>query len=177
MIGPMTEHNHKKQRFENPVGDDAPFVKFDVPLWQVFVALFLIALVLTAFKLHERRNIAPYKKVQWNSFDLSEFKQERLNRRNILLWIQSADENTNQEVARVFEDNEVQATVYLNRCLTYRLSPTTVADEDLQEWLARNASDFSEGGIGYWMASERKPEVVDLPDVDVPKIVKLVDGG
>lgn len=176
MIGLMTEHNLKKQSFENPVGEDLPFVKFDVPLWQVFVALFLIAMVLTAFKFHERRNIAPFKKVQWNTLDLLEFKQERLQRRNIMLWVHTQDEARHQELGRIFESPEVQATVYLNRCLAFQLPTDMERDENLEAWLAKMPNNLAKGGIGYWLAGEPEPVVLSLDDLDGRQLIELLEG-
>lgn len=168
-------HNDKKQEFENPVGGDLQLVRFNVPLWQVFVSLFLIAIVLTGFKLYERNWIAPGKKVQWKPFDLTEFKQERLHRRNILLWIHATDDDLNQNVREVFGRESVQATVYLQRCLAYEIHAGWDDSDELAAWIGKNAPKLAGGGIGYWIASDRTPEIAMANAVEEDRIVQMIE--
>ena len=173
----MKHSNDKNKQAQNPVGPVEPLIKIDIPLWQVFVALFLIALVLTAFKWFERNNIAPNKTVIWRSLDLKEFRQERLRRTNILLWIRSPSDQDDRNIMTAFQEPSIRTAVYMNRCLTFTIDRDPPRAEDLNDWLANNLQELAEGGLAYWVSSEKRPEILLPREITNDSVLELLDGG
>jgi len=185
----MTDSNHKRQRFENPVGGEFPLQKLDIPLWQVFVALFLIAGVLTLFKVYERNRIAPQKKVPWKPFEVAEFQQEQRQRRNLLLWIHSDDDAENREALDSFDQVPVRVANYMGRCLNYQLEPgwqsgdgasneasNETANPELLKWIDRNVKPIRNGGIAFWAGGSRQPTFLESSRWTPEKIAQLIEG-
>ncbi len=141
----------------NPDGPMPPF-KFDVPLWQVFIALFLIAAVLSGYKFFERKILAPKRVIVWQPFDVDKFQQEKRARRNILVWVRDA--TTVKTHQSTFQSPNIQAAVYLEHCVTYAidLPAQTPADRD---WIERQAKGISGGGVYYWNAFESQKRLLD----------------
>ena len=171
----MENRNDKSNDFENPVGPEQPYVRLDVPLWQVYVALFLIALVLTAFKFYERRYLAPNRAVLWNSLDLTEFRQERLHRRNILIWVHADDVDANQTTRQLFEQPAVRSLVYLNRCLTWQIDRRDQSEE-MSEWISKNLGQIANGGLAFWAASDKQPKWLPAHRHTIDSLTGLIEG-
>ena len=167
--------NDKSNEFKNPVGPDQPLVRFDVPLWQVFVALFLIALVLTAFKWYERNHIAPHQAVHWQPFEISVFQQEQRSRRNILVWVCGNDPAVADRQGQLFESPEIRTAAFLNRCLFFRLDPDPMSEERIN-WIRRYAAKAGQGGFAMFAAGSRDSRVIDGSSVSVQDLLNLIEG-
>ena len=171
----MNKPNDKTKDAENPVGPEGPLLKLDIPMWQVYLGLFLIALVLTAFKLYERSYIAPGKEVRWQQLDIDEFTEKRRQRSDLLIWIRSSEPAANESISALFVEPKVRAAVYLNRFLAYEIK-FEHRNEELNTWVEQNLKPISSGGIACWMAGQKKPVLLTLDELDAGSLVDTLEG-
>lgn len=174
MIGSMERHESTKDT-ENPVGPETPLVKLDVPLWQVYVALFLIAMVLTAFKLYERSYIAPHKQVAWQPLKMVEVQERRRQRRDQLIWIHSRDAEVNQTTQQLFEEPSVRAAIYLNRFLAWEIKPE-YRNDDLNAWIDKHLQRIADGGVACWTADAKQAVFPGPQEMNAERLVELLEG-
>ncbi len=167
-------HDTRRRPRGNPVGSDEPLVKLNLPMWQVYVALFLIATVLTAFKVYERRTIAPRQPIVWQPLPGGNLQQQRRTGRNILIWVRGDNQTGMQRVRDLAELPDVRAAVYLNRFLTFEVQAAErFAKTD--PTLAATLQPIAAGGLAVWLASESQPVCLDSIAVDSVALLKVLD--
>lgn len=164
---------HRQISSENPVGPEEAPVKLDLPMWQVYIALFLIASALTIYKFYESNYIAPRQVVNWQPFDLGEFSRER-SRRDLLLWVPSGNAAIDQEIAELFATPSIQAAVYLGRLLAIQI-PAEDRDAELIEWLEENMEPIPQGGLALWPTSAAKPNYLASARIDPQSLLAWLE--
>ena len=164
---------HRQISSENPVGPEEAPIKLDLPMWQVYIALFLIASALTIYKLYESNYIAPKQVVNWQPFDSGEFSIER-QRRNLLIWVPSDNTETDQNIAELFTTPPIQAAVYLGRLLAIQ-TPADNLDQETAAWLHENMESIQQGGLALWPVSAAKPQYLASADIDSQSLLAWLE--
>lgn len=171
MIDTMSER-HRRISPENPVGPEESPVKLDLPMWQVYVALLLIASGLTIYKFYESRYIAPNHVVTWTPLNgeaiLSAHRQ-----RELLIWVKSDNANQNQEIESLFADPTIRSAVYLKHLQTIQL---VEPPGEASEIGTTNLLDkIRGGGLAYWETQEKEPVFLLESSIDATGLTKLLD--
>ena len=156
MMVVMSER-HRKISPVNPVGPEESPVKLDLPMWQVYVALLLIASGLTAYKFYESRYIAPNHVVTWVTLTGDEVLSAH-RQRELLIWVKSEDANRNQVIDSLFTEPLIRSTVYLKHLQTIQLVDSS--EPTLEIWETTPWDKIRGGGLAYWETHQQKPKVL-----------------
>ena len=144
---------------------------FDVPLWKVLVTLFLVAIVLTAFKYYERHNIAPHHEIQWVDFDLAVVRQEQKRRRNLLIKVNSGQD----EFVGLFDEPQVRAVVYLDKPVCLQIDSELAESEAVAGWLRENAPGLVDGGVCFTRSDGSPFHIARWNELTVELIQSWID--
>lgn len=157
----------------NPLGAEGPMVSFNIPLWQVGAALLLVACMLTAYKLVERKYIAPHRPVAWEEFSIERARQLRRSRRDFLVLVPPLDRQNAERIEELFRDLSVQKMIFVARITTIR---ATRSDHDLTRWLARQFSDPPVDGLVVVSGLPNvRPQAITAENINMARVIEMLD--
>ena len=167
-------HDPRRHPQGNPVGPEEPLVKLDVSMWQVYLALLLIAGVLTAFKVYERTTLAPRQPVVWQPLPLRDLLQERRMQRNLIIWVKGSDTVADNLVRDLSEQPDVRAALYLNRFQSFEVQWSDLGGE-VDESVVRELQPVAAGGLAIWHANKPKPVCLPPATLDPQTVLDHID--
>lgn len=171
MMVVMSER-HRRISPENPVGPEVPPMKLDIPMWQVYAALLLIASGLTAYKFYESRYLAPNHVVTWQPLKGEDVLSAHRNRA-LLVWVKSGNADRNQEIQSLFANPAVRSAVYLQHLQTIQLVESP--DKHSEIWEEKDWDKIRGGGLAYWELQKNKPHFLLESNVDTSTLMNFLD--
>lgn len=142
--------SYKSSPQENPVGPESPAFTFPFSKVQVLVALLLVAIGLTAWKLYEAKYIAPGTTVRWQPFSLEALTSAAHRRIDVLIVLDPNPPEELQSLNEQLTNSEFQKAVYLTRPRTFRIESMTSLDESSVAWLEEQSDKVSPGNL-IWL--------------------------
>ncbi|MGI9519599.1 MAG: hypothetical protein ACR2NP_21280 [Pirellulaceae bacterium] len=160
---------------ENPVGEDEPTFRFPYKTWQVLAGLFVVAILVTAWQWYARTYIAPATPIRWQEFSVDEAIEVQRQRRNMLVWIQPADEKLVRETQELLQRPAVQSAAWLQRPAARKITSRQVAEEDIERWVTQIGGQLMSGGF-VMMETSDEPRWMPQATLSEESLVALISG-